>query len=46
MQEVTHHVVEGVHPAGNIGTQIHHIDPVNKGAFGFKNSQPVPIRFS
>jgi Na+-transporting NADH:ubiquinone oxidoreductase subunit A len=33
MQEVTHHVVEGVHPAGNIGTQIHHIDPVNKGEF-------------
>jgi len=23
----------GKHPAGNVGTQIHHIDPVNKGEF-------------
>ena len=23
--------VSGVHPAGNIGVQIHHIDPINKG---------------
>jgi Na+-transporting NADH:ubiquinone oxidoreductase subunit A len=33
MKEVTHHIFEGLHPAGNIGTQIHHIDPVNKGEF-------------
>jgi Na+-transporting NADH:ubiquinone oxidoreductase subunit A len=30
---VTHHNFEGLHPAGNVGTQIHHIDPVNKGEF-------------
>ncbi|MCX6196708.1 MAG: NADH:ubiquinone reductase (Na(+)-transporting) subunit A, partial [Flavobacteriia bacterium] len=23
----------GKHPAGNVGTQIHHIDPINKGEF-------------
>lgn len=25
--------IVGKHPAGNVGTQIHHIDPVNKGEF-------------
>ena len=30
---VKHHSFDGLHPAGNIGTQIHHIDPVNKGEF-------------
>ena len=30
---VTHHNFEGLHPVGNVGTQIHHIDPVNKGEF-------------
>ena len=25
------HYFEGPHPAGNIGIQIHHIDPINKG---------------
>lgn len=25
------HIVKGPHPAGNIGTQIAHIDPINKG---------------
>ncbi len=25
--------IEGKHPAGNVGTQIHHIDPINKGEF-------------
>ncbi len=25
--------IYGKHPAGNVGTQIHHIDPVNKGEF-------------
>lgn len=25
------HGFQGPHPAGNIGTQIHHIDPINKG---------------
>jgi Na+-transporting NADH:ubiquinone oxidoreductase subunit A len=33
MQNVSHHTINGMHPAGNIGTQIHHIDPVNKGEF-------------
>ena len=23
--------IEGIHPAGNVGIQIHHIDPINKG---------------
>lgn len=32
----------GKHPAGNVGTQIHHIDPVNKGEFVFTiNPQDV-----
>jgi Na+-transporting NADH:ubiquinone oxidoreductase subunit A len=25
--------ISGKHPVGNVGTQIHHIDPVNKGEF-------------
>jgi Na+-transporting NADH:ubiquinone oxidoreductase subunit A len=25
------HYFSGVHPAGNVGIQIHHIDPINKG---------------
>ena len=33
MENVKHHTITGLHPAGNIGTQIHHIDPVNKGEF-------------
>jgi Na+-transporting NADH:ubiquinone oxidoreductase subunit A len=28
---VTHHKVSGPHPAGNVGVQIHHIDPINAG---------------
>ena len=28
---VTLHKVSGPHPAGNVGVQIHHIDPVNSG---------------
>ena len=27
------HEVYGSHPAGNVGTQIHKIDPINKGEF-------------
>ena len=27
------HKIHGKHPAGNVGTQIHHIDPINKGEF-------------
>lgn len=27
--------ISGKHPAGNVGTQIHHIDPINKGEFVF-----------
>ena len=30
-QRVTIHYINGPHPAGNIGTQIAHIDPINKG---------------
>ncbi len=28
---VTSHAFKGKHPAGNVGVQIHHIDPINKG---------------
>jgi Na+-transporting NADH:ubiquinone oxidoreductase subunit A len=36
--------VSGPHPAGNIGVQIHHIDPVNKGeAVWYINPQDVLI---
>lgn len=30
-QGVEKHQFSGPHPAGNVGTQIHHIDPINKG---------------
>ena len=29
--QLTTHYIKGPHPAGNIGTQIAHIDPINKG---------------
>ena len=36
--------IEGKHPAGNVGTQIHHIDPINKGEFVWTlNPQDVMI---
>ncbi len=28
---VEHNTITGPHPAGNVGIQIHHIDPINKG---------------
>ena len=32
----------GKHPAGNVGTQIHHVDPINKGEFVWTvNAQDV-----
>ncbi|MCR5644765.1 MAG: Na(+)-translocating NADH-quinone reductase subunit A [Bacteroidales bacterium] len=30
-QRIQTHYVKGPHPAGNVGTQIAHIDPINKG---------------
>lgn len=30
-QGVEHHLFAGKHPVGNVGVQIHHIDPINKG---------------
>jgi len=34
--------IYGKHPAGNVGTQIHHIDPINKGEFVWTvNAQDV-----
>ena len=30
-ENVQHNKISGVHPAGNVGVQIHHIDPINKG---------------
>lgn len=36
--------IVGKHPAGNVGTQIHHIDPINKGEFVWTvNPQDVAI---
>ncbi len=36
--------ITGKHPAGNVGTQIHHIDPINKGQFVWTvNAQDVAI---
>ncbi|MBQ0006444.1 MAG: NADH:ubiquinone reductase (Na(+)-transporting) subunit A, partial [Alistipes sp.] len=31
LERVKFHVFDGPHPAGNVGVQIHHIAPVNKG---------------
>ena len=31
INNVTYHTFDGPHPAGNVGIQIHHISPVNKG---------------
>lgn len=28
---IEHNTITGPHPAGNVGIQIHHIDPINKG---------------
>ncbi|WP_026999871.1 Na(+)-translocating NADH-quinone reductase subunit A [Eisenibacter elegans] len=33
LQKVTHHEFAGPHPAGNVGVQIHQIDPINKGEY-------------
>lgn len=36
--------ISGKHPVGNVGTQIHHIDPINKGEFVWTvNAQDVTI---
>jgi Na+-transporting NADH:ubiquinone oxidoreductase subunit A len=36
--------IYGKHPAGNVGTQIHHIDPINKGEYIWTvNAQDVAI---
>jgi len=31
LEKVSLHVFDGPHPAGNVGVQIHHISPINKG---------------
>ena len=31
LQNIELHTFAGKHPAGNVGVQIHHIDPINKG---------------
>jgi len=31
LKDMILHKISGPHPAGNVGTQIHHIDPINKG---------------
>jgi len=41
---VVHHAVTGPHPSGNVGIQIHHIDPIGKGEIvWFVNPQAVAI---
>ena len=43
-KNVVVHEFSGPHPAGNVGVQIHHIDPVNKGeAVWYVNPQDVAI---
>lgn len=38
------HFISGPHPAGNVGVQIHHIDPVNKGeVVWYVNLQDVAV---
>jgi Na+-transporting NADH:ubiquinone oxidoreductase subunit A len=38
------HYVSGPHPAGNVGIQIHHLDPVNKGeTVWYVNLQDVSV---
>ena len=31
VENVQHNKISGEHPAGNVGVQIHHLDPINKG---------------
>ena len=31
LQNVSLHTFEGKHPSGNVGVQVHHINPINKG---------------
>ena len=48
-KNVQRNIVKGPHPAGNVGTQIHEIDPINKGeVIWYINPQDVLImgRFS
>ena len=41
---VQNNIVKGPHPAGNVGTQIHEIDPLNKGeVIWYINPQDVLI---
>lgn len=43
-QNVQINKISGPHPAGNVGTQIHHIDPINKGdVIWYINPQDVLI---
>lgn len=43
-QGVETHCFSGPHPAGNVGIQIHHIDPINKGdVVWYMNLQDVVI---
>ncbi|MBR1513548.1 MAG: Na(+)-translocating NADH-quinone reductase subunit A [Bacteroidales bacterium] len=43
-RQVVIHYIKGPHPAGNIGTQIAHIDPINKGEVVWTmNAQDVAV---
>lgn len=43
-QKVQINTISGPHPAGNVGVQIHHIDPINKGeVVWYLNPQDVVI---
>ena len=43
-KNVQHNIVKGPHPAGNVGTQIHEIDPINKGeVIWYINPQDVLV---
>ena len=42
--QLSTHIVKGPHPSGNIGTQIAHIDPINKGeVVWMMNAQDVAV---
>jgi len=43
-QQLNIHFIKGPHPAGNVGTQIAHIDPINKGEVVWTmNAQDVAV---
>lgn len=40
LSHVNFHIFDGKHPAGNVGVQIHHVSPINKGETVWTISMP------